>query len=126
MRQINIRLSDEEFDFVMKHSAEVGMLPSALCKYYVLLGATSDMTPPRNPSGASINNLKDIMLTELKRKKKGETFIVSALLDPSTWISLTRGEKAYCSSELKKFVLAHPSEYALYKKIGNVNLYIVL
>ena len=126
MRQINIRLSDEEFDLVMNHSAEVGMLPSALCKYYVLLGSKSKMTPPSNPSGASINNIQDMMVAELKKKKKGETFIVSALLDPSTWVSLTRGEKAYCSSELKKFVLAHPSEYALHNKIGNINLYIVL
>lgn len=124
--QINIHFSQDEFDLIEKFSTEIGFVNNQLCKYYILLGVRDGLPPPKTNLLGGIIALESKMVAALKKLSTGDTFIVSALFDPSEWPVMTTSEKYHMSHKLKSYVTTHPKEYSLLKKIGNINLYIVL
>jgi len=121
MPKILITFSNEEFNCVEKEAKKIGMLPSTYAKYKVLDGIL-----PK--ASYTLSQLTDLMQSKLNSLKKDETFIVSTLVPPDVWRTLTTGDKRTLCFNLSNYVKNNseffiktdekmPDKTIIYKKI---------
>ncbi len=119
MPRVYSNYTDAEMARLRQESSQAGLSPSAYQKYRTLLGLT-------DVNSLSLAGLAAKMRQALSLKRKGDRFIVSALL-PDEWTVLTRSQKNTLSKQLKKIVAEHPERYAVHDVLpGKINQYIVL
>jgi hypothetical protein len=108
MRRIYSNYSDEDFDMLTDMAGELGFSLSSFQHYCVMLYAD------RRGNTSSTSNLISEMLKNLQEVKVGGTFIVSALLPPDTWSSLTRNVKMTLAKQLA-IKVRNDSNFETYK-----------
>ena len=114
--------TEEEGKLVFKKAKELGFTPSAL-QHYALMLYVNDKKKEVDEV-VDMNELVDKMLNNLKNKKPGDTFIVSALL-ADKWAILGRSEKMTLSKQLAYVVRQNPDKYGCHKAIkGKTIVYI--
>lgn len=114
--------SNQELMLLRQESEAKGISISAYQKYCTLLSLNL-----KKDNKADIAALISKMKSHLSRKKPGDLFIVSSLLDDVEWNSLVRGEKITLAKTLKKIVEENPHKYSVYSVLpGKINQYIVL
>ena len=95
----------EQFSAIQNAAAERGMSMSAYQRYVTLMSL-----PQGNTSTHNIPQLIQQMFSNLTARDPG-TFIVSALVDPDIWVSLSRSEKKVLAMQLAAHVKKHPNQF---------------
>lgn len=119
MPRVYSNYTQQELLLLQQESAKMGLTVSAYQKYRTLLALNNNNT-------FNMPTLISTMKETLAQKKKGDVFIVSALL-PDEWVFLTRSQKTTLAKALKGIVDGNPKKYAINAVLpGKINQYIVL
>ena len=119
MPRVYSNYSQQELLLLQQESAKMGLTVSSYQKYRTLKALNNNNT-------FNMPTLISTMKETLAQKKKGDVFIVSALL-PDEWVSLTRSQKTTLAKALKGIVDENPKKYAINAVLpGKINQYIVL
>ena len=103
-KKVLVTLTDEEFDFVEKACEKLGFGISAYAKYKLL----HDLLPEVSVSFATLINEMNQNLADIQ---SGRTFIISSLVEPSRWRTLSRSDKRSLSKTLMGIVDANPQKF---------------
>lgn len=103
-KKVLVTLTDEEFNCVEKACEKLGFGISSYAKYKLL----HDLLPDVSVSFAA---LIDEMNQSLANLQPGKTFIVSSLIEPSRWRTLSRSDKRSLSKTLMGIVDANPQKF---------------
>lgn len=112
--------SQEDYDVVIELAEQLGFSPSAFQRYCVMLYAD------KRGNTTPLTSLKSKMLSNIKQKESGETFIVSSLV-PDEWPSLSRSDKMSLAKQLALHVRNNPQRYKISSvSKGKTNIYVVV
>lgn len=107
MARIYSNYSQSDFDFVTALAKELGFSASAFQHYCVMLYAD------KRGNTSPLTSLISTMFNNLKQLHKGDTFIVSSLLQDE-WTSLSRSDKMSLAKQLSHHIKTHPLEFEVY------------
>lgn len=117
MPRIYSNYSNNDMKIVTDLAKELGFTLSAFQHYCVMLYAD------KRGNTSPITTLINKMFQNMNNFKRGETFIVSALL-PYEWPSLSRSDKMTLAKQLSLYVKNNPHQYGVSRKNGKTNVYI--
>lgn len=103
MRKIISAYTEEEMLLLSEEATKRGMALPELQKYALLL-----LLPVNKPSVYSSTELSEYMFRTLDEMEKNTHFIISSLLPPDIWTSLTSKEKKSLAMELYHYVKKNP------------------
>lgn len=108
--------SQSEEKVIATAAQNLGFSLSAFQHYCVMLYVGGGKVVPK------LNVLTQTMFRNLNSRKRGETFIVSALL-PDEWPDLSRSDKMTLSKQLSRHIKANQNQYDIKREEGKTTVY---
>lgn len=119
MRNIVIRVDDDQFEWIKERSERLGFSPSGYAKYQIL-----EEYDGKETTQYTITELTDMASSRLDAIKKAEgSFIISGLFDPIVWRTITRSQKRMLAIWLKRKVESDSELEKIGETTSSVSIY---